>query len=184
MRILLVRHGETTYNQMGRVQGRLDTPLTPRGVEQARHRSSVLDEEFEGVYSSPLQRTHRTARIITGIRPTPLPGLTGIDMGTATGMRKEVLHTRLDQAAENGALWTPPHGEHPERFQERVAATLDAIAERHTGTVLVVTHAGVIRAYQRHLEAEKLQTAHHIPVNNGGVTVVEPGRGVLEDNVY
>lgn len=185
MRLFLVRHGETTYNRMDRVQGRLDTPLSPMGIEQAEDLSDALDETFDAVYSSTLQRTYHTARILApDHRVTPHPGLAGIDMGTATGMPKRELHARLVQAAERDVLWRPPHGEHPERFQDRVVATLDTITDRHTGNVLVVTHRGVIQAYRSQLTGEAFAEGHRWSLPNGGVTVADPVNGVAQDNVY
>lgn len=186
MRIVLVRHGETTYNRQGRVQGRLDTRLTERGIEQAEQVADALEHGFEAVYSSTLQRTYRTARVIAPhVQITALPSLTGIDMGTATGMRKGGLHDVLDEAADRGELWQPPHGEQPERFQDRVSTTMEGIADRHEGRVLVVTHGGVVRAYRRHLSRASFATAHRLPVENGDITVLDPENGVVgERNVY
>lgn len=183
MQLFLVRHGETTYNRRGRVQGQLDTPLTSHGVEQAERLAERMEERFEAVYSSTLQRTHRTARILASTPITPLPGLAGIDMGTATGMLKADLHAQLETAAERDELWHPPHGEHPERFQERVVSTMQGIANRHTGTVLVVTHGGVIRAYLHHLKGTGFVAAHRRPVPNGAVTIVDPVNGVAGETV-
>ena len=53
--ILLVRHGETLWNQQGRMQGQHDSPLTPTGLHQARRLALRLAEmEFAALYSSDL----------------------------------------------------------------------------------------------------------------------------------
>jgi probable phosphoglycerate mutase len=67
--IYLVRHGETVSNQAGRQQGRLDSPLTPKGVEQARAAGRflqrILPEELDIVLeTSPLGRARATAELI------------------------------------------------------------------------------------------------------------------------
>src|SRR5437763_3202677 len=66
--ILLVRHGETEWNLERRIQGRLDSPLTERGVAQA-HAIGRLVANFPDALSvrivaSPLGRARRTAEII------------------------------------------------------------------------------------------------------------------------
>jgi broad specificity phosphatase PhoE len=67
--IYLVRHGETVWNQAGRQQGQLDSPLTPKGVEQARAAGRflqrILPEEVDVVLeTSPLGRARTTAELI------------------------------------------------------------------------------------------------------------------------
>lgn len=83
--IYLVRHGETVWNQAGRQQGHLDSPLTPKGMEQARAvgrrlRQILADAPTIVLESSPLGRARATARLIAAelgiaagdIRPAPL----------------------------------------------------------------------------------------------------------------
>src|ERR1043166_10075988 len=63
--ILLIRHGETLWNQQGRMQGQNDSPLTTTGLEQARKLARRLKHvEFTTLYSSDLGRAHQTARCI------------------------------------------------------------------------------------------------------------------------
>ncbi|WP_142857424.1 histidine phosphatase family protein [Salinigranum halophilum] len=64
--VLLVRHGETTWNRSGRVQGWAPTPLTERGHEQAAalgaHLASTVD--VDRLVSSDLRRAQETARYV------------------------------------------------------------------------------------------------------------------------
>lgn len=67
--IYLVRHGETEWNREGRMQGQLDSRLTPKGETQAQRIGELLAElvgepERHVVAVSPLGRTRRTAAII------------------------------------------------------------------------------------------------------------------------
>src|SRR5918911_3955609 len=74
VRILLARHGETVFNVEGRWQGQSDSPLTERGLAQARELARALaDEPIAAVYSSDLGRAFTTAAQVA--RPH---GLTGI----------------------------------------------------------------------------------------------------------
>src|SRR5262249_44458874 len=89
VRILLARHGETFFNVEGRWQGQSDSPLTPRGVEQARQLAlAVADEPISAVYSSDLGRATQTAQeIATAHRLNVIADarLREIDVGTWTG---------------------------------------------------------------------------------------------------
>ncbi len=85
MHILLVRHGETTWNREGRYQGRTDIPLSLVGQSQVR----ALGKRLAGVpitiaIASPLERARATAEAIVGDRPLTLelsPGLLEISHG-------------------------------------------------------------------------------------------------------
>lgn len=66
-RLYLVRHGQTQFNLQHRVQGRCDSPLTERGLEQAHRAALWLSEHGVApgaVYSSPLGRAFRTAEVL------------------------------------------------------------------------------------------------------------------------
>ena len=67
MKIYLVRHGETDWNQAGLLQGQTDIALNAQGLEQAREAAERLKEvPFEIAFCSPLIRAKRTAETIIG----------------------------------------------------------------------------------------------------------------------
>ncbi len=73
MNIYLVRHGETDWNKTGRMQGGADIPLNARGIALAEEtREGMRGIPIEIIYSSPLQRAYKTARIIRGERKIPI----------------------------------------------------------------------------------------------------------------
>lgn len=65
-RVIIVRHGESSYNVEQRVQGHCDrSVLTEKGQAMAQQVGAALGEiAFDAIYSSPLQRAHQTAQII------------------------------------------------------------------------------------------------------------------------
>jgi probable phosphoglycerate mutase len=153
-RLLLVRHGESTWNSERRVQGQHDPPLSSRGREQARELAGRLAGlRLAAFYSSDLRRAWETAQPIAeviGREPTPLPGLREIALGEWEGKTREEL------MAEFPAEWAEwarkpswdivPGGEGAAPFEERVLATLAALqADLERGDVLCVTHGGVIQ---------------------------------------
>jgi len=69
MRVYLVRHGETEWNSIRKLQGQTDIPLNDYGMELARlTKEGLSDIKFDYVYSSPLIRAIQTAREIIGDR--------------------------------------------------------------------------------------------------------------------
>ena len=92
--IYIVRHGQTDWNTIGRIQGWQDIELNGRGIEQARIiREKLKDVEFDEVISSPLKRALRTAKEITGRKYKDIKKDKRIL--SETGM---VLHTSLSKA--------------------------------------------------------------------------------------
>ena len=79
MRLILVRHGQTEWNQLGRIQGRTDIPLNDTGIMQARAAGEWLSQRrIDAVYSSPMQRAFDTATEIA--RPHGLPVISRDDI--------------------------------------------------------------------------------------------------------
>ena len=157
--IYLVRHGETQWNVEGRVQGHLDSPLTARGVEQARQAGRTLaallvDEAPFVLRHSPLGRVRRTTALIRQTIDHRLsavqvdPGLIEISWGRWEGL------TRTEIAARDGELWAwreadrwhhpPPGGESHAMLTARARAWLDTVtgADR----LIVVAHGAFGRA--------------------------------------
>ena len=69
MNIYLLRHGETDWNHIGRLQGHTDIPLNDCGREQMRHVAQVLaglPEQVDVIVSSPLRRARESAEIVAG----------------------------------------------------------------------------------------------------------------------
>ena len=66
MKLYVVRHGETTQNQLGLVQGNTESDLSERGIREAKELNSLVkDLDIDVVVASPLRRAKDTARLIT-----------------------------------------------------------------------------------------------------------------------
>src|SRR5205823_14454985 len=89
VRILLARHGETLFNVEGRWQGQSDSPLTERGLAQARELGRALSAEpIAAVYSSDLGRAMHTAAEVAavhGLTVSPEVLLRELETGGFTG---------------------------------------------------------------------------------------------------
>jgi probable phosphoglycerate mutase len=156
--ILLVRHGETVWNQQGRMQGQNDSPLTPTGLHQARQLARRLAQvAFSALYSSDLGRAHQTARCIadeTGHEVIAEEGLRERNFGIFEGLTNAEIKTRYPDDYELFAKRDPHYvmsgGESAAAFRERVMATLERIARMHDAeTIVVVSHGLVLDALYR-----------------------------------
>ncbi|KAF9684590.1 hypothetical protein SADUNF_Sadunf04G0133900 [Salix dunnii] len=92
-RVILVRHGQSTWNEEGRIQGSSDfSVLTKKGEAQAEtSRQMLIDDSFDVCFSSPLIRSKRTAEIIWGSRKVNMitdSDLREIDLYSFQGLLK------------------------------------------------------------------------------------------------
>jgi len=152
-RILLVRHGESTWNAAARWQGRADPPLTAAGQRQAAEAAEAVGM-VDAIVASPLQRAHHTAVILgelIGIGPVLLDDrLVERDAGEWTGLTMAEIDERYP--GDRQAWRTPPGFESDESLITRVVPALQELAEAFDGgSVLAVTHGGVILGLTRHL---------------------------------
>jgi len=153
--IYLIRHGQTEMNREGRFQGRLDSPLTALGEDQARRvgaRLRALAAEVGGdwaIEASPLGRTRRTAELIAERMGLAVrrhdPRLAEVDFGPWEGLtRAEIVALRPDLASTEKFFLRCPDGETYEALSERVGAWM-AEADASGEHLIAVTHAGVGR---------------------------------------
>jgi broad specificity phosphatase PhoE len=90
--VYLARHGQTVWNLEGRQQGRLDSPLTPQGMLQARRNAELLGgEPIDAVFASPLGRARATAAVLASPLGAPvevLDELSEVDHGEFSGLTR------------------------------------------------------------------------------------------------
>jgi broad specificity phosphatase PhoE len=155
--IYLIRHGQTEFNREDRVQGRVDSPLTERGMEQARAMgarlgSIVREEGGEWVLeTSPLGRARQTAAIIAEVAGLPEPlvddRLIEVGYGVFEGFTRVELDEKWPEyAGVNGIFGRAPGGETFDALSARAGDWLAEVGQaplqRRT---VAVTHAGVVR---------------------------------------
>lgn len=178
-RLLLVRHGQSTWNADGRWQGWADPPLSELGRVQAE-RAAGGAGQVDAVVSSDLQRALETAEIMAsalGVEDVEVePDLRERDVGELTGLTRVEIDARwpdlLAPSSGVAAGRSPPGGESIGDLTSRVVRAIGRVAASHQGTVLVVTHGGVVRNLERHLGVEP----EPLP-NLGGVWVEGNGDG-------
>jgi broad specificity phosphatase PhoE len=142
-----LRHGETDWNREHRAQGHSDIPLNATGIAQARAAiAPLLGCGIATICTSPLARARMTAEIVNQQLRRPLvviEALKECGLGVQEGARRGDWF----QAWQRGQ--TPAGAEPYEGFIARALAGINqALAQ--PGPVLIVAHAGVYWAVQRH----------------------------------
>lgn len=157
-RVLLLRHGQSTWNAESRWQGQADPPLSPEGERQAGAAALLLaDLGIAAVVSSPQQRALQTAEVVAealGLGPVEIDAdLRERHVGDWSGLTRADIDARWPGALDDwraGQLHRPPGGEHHDDMAGRVLAALARLAGRPEPVVLAVTHGGVIHLVERH----------------------------------
>ncbi|NPV56099.1 MAG: histidine phosphatase family protein [Anaerolineae bacterium] len=151
MTLWLVRHGETDWNNAGRIQGHTDIPLNENGRKQARKAAQRLAEQrFDAAYASDLSRARETAEIIAAAHGLPVqtdPRLRERSHGSLEGYFYQDIrlkHPDLIEALRADPVCTSmPGGESVADTAARMAAAADDLAARHPGGVLLVATHGL-----------------------------------------
>ncbi len=149
--MLLVRHGQSEWNALGRWQGCADPALTELGRRQALHAAARVGA-VDVIVASPLVRALETARLISGqigVGPVVVDAdLAERDAGEWEGLTRAEIEQQWP-----GYLATdrrPPGYEAHSVLMVRARAALDRIHAAYEGAdVLVVTHGGLIGAVER-----------------------------------
>jgi probable phosphoglycerate mutase len=155
MKLYVVRHGETEWNALGKMQGWKDSPLSEKGVLNAQRLGQRLSQiDFDFVCCSPLGRTSETAKHILGNRETNFSynsAFQEMGFGAWEGMYHDEIKNLYPTQQHN--YWNAPHlyetngGETYEIFIDRVKNGLDGLIQSSSfNNVLLVTHAAVIKA--------------------------------------
>lgn len=183
MRLLLIRHGQTSSN----VRGALDTArpgagLTDLGGEQARAVPEALAaEEIAGLYVSPLLRTQQTAAPLASARGLTAEVTEGLEEIAAGDHEMSRDHAAVAAYQENLVRWAEgdldhaiPGGEDGHAFFGRYEAALRTIAAQHPeeATVAVVSHGAAIRIYATVAAVLDLETLDDQPLYNTGLVVL------------
>jgi broad specificity phosphatase PhoE len=178
-RLLLVRHGESEWNAIGRWQGWADPPLSEPGERQATVAARAVGA-VDAVVASDLRRAHRTAEIIAheiGVGPVVADAsLRERDAGPWTGMTRVEIEREWPGFLASGKR--PDGYEEDEALLDRVVPSLYTL-EAAGAVALVVTHGGVIGAVERWLGAEHMRT----PNLGGRVVEIDAGRARLGETL-
>ena len=191
LRLLLVRHGLSSFNRERRIQGRNDlSSLTAEGQQQASKTGEVLSNlTIDAVYSSPLKRAAATTDNILrtfnqGLKPIFDEGLLEIELGPWSGMTSDEVKERfprvyntwksqpeeLTLTREDGREFNPI-----EELTKQAADFLERLVKQHSPkkdqTILIVAHNAILRCIVLQLLGQPQQGFRRIQLDNASLTI-------------
>jgi len=190
-RFYIVRHGQTEWNVAHRIQGHADSPLTQKGINQAKARAKTLgDVKFGAVYSSDLLRTQRTADILTkehklevkthkAIREKSYGIYEGRVVEEIKDELAEIYNKRSSLKREDRLNFKVHEStESDEEMNSRFITFLKEVAVAHAGqNVLIVAHNGIMKALLIKLGHFEYEEADKYFIENLGYYILD-GDGV------
>lgn len=181
-KVILIRHGETVWNYLGKLQGHRDVPLSEVGLNQAKALAKRLEAyQIDAVYSSDLQRAYQTANAFAepkGLLVQTVKELREMDFGKWEGMSyKQIQKTtpELWNAWVNDPISTsPPQGEPVPQMAERVYEAIKKIVSESQGKqIAIVCHGGSIRAFISKILGMKLSDNWRIRQDNVSLNILD-----------
>ncbi|EKS68773.1 MULTISPECIES: histidine phosphatase family protein [Caballeronia] len=186
--VLFIRHGETDWNRIKRIQGHIDIPLSEHGFLQAEQlgRRLAHDGRIDAVYSSDLQRAQQTAR--------PFADALGLDVRLSENLRERFYGAfqghdsdeindkfpaeYIEWQTRTPGFSPPGDGESQRVFYHRIVHAMEPIVAAHAGgRIAVVAHGGVLDCVYRFAMNLPLQEPRNWPLLNCSVNVVDYADG-------
>lgn len=182
-KIYLIRHGESQWNTIKKIQGQKDIPLTKKGLNQAHLIGNrLISENIDKIYSSDLKRAYITAKIIgnkIGLEATAMKEFREMNFGVWEGMtNKEILEKSYNEME----IWR----KNPEKLNLEKAESLEMVQERamnginkiinenkEKNNILVVSHGATIKTIILGLLNIDLTHFKNLTINNVGLTIIE-----------
>lgn len=179
--LILVRHGETKWNNIGKFQGSKDIKLNNKGIKQAESLAKRLSElKLDKIYSSDLKRAYKTANTVAKkhqLAVEEIAELQEVDFGGWEGLGFDEIKEKFDFTLEDW-LRAPvdtkvPEGESLLDIKERVVPAFKEILARHEDEkILIVAHGGVNKVLLSHLLNMPLKNCWNLEQDNTAVNKV------------
>lgn len=150
--LTLVRHGRTHANAGGLLQGHIDNPLDPVGLDQASQLGPALERigTIDRIVASPLTRAQQTAGAIAshaGLEIETDGRWIELDYGDYDGRPMSSIDAATWSTWRSDPHFRPPGGETMAELENRVRAALaDLAADGEGAHVVVVSHVSPIKA--------------------------------------
>lgn len=177
MRLILVRHGETSWNDELKLQSHTDNPLNQKGIKNVEKTAEFLkDEKFDFIISSPLIRAKKTAEIINQNHNLEIEideRITERDFGKLDGMNYlEFPEKILEISKENS--WEKYEIEKMEDFINRIDSFLKFLFENYFNkSVLVTAHSSALKMLISIIINEPFGEFSKRKKKNASVTIIE-----------
>ena len=201
MLLYVLRHGVTRWNKLKKVQGTMDIPLAPEGIELAEKTGKALrDVPFDICFTSPLTRARQTAQCVLGDREIPViedKRIQEIDFGVLEGTQfkdaqGKIVSREMEIFFEDPLYFKRP--ENGENISDILKRTREFWIEKTTDpaladkTVLVSSHGCAVRALLQNIYQDPAHFWHGCVPPNCSINLVEVKDGKIrlleEDKVY
>ena len=201
MLLYVLRHGVTRWNKLKKVQGTMDIPLAPEGIELAEKTGKALrDVPFDICFTSPLTRARQTAQCVLGDREIPViedKRIQEIDFGVLEGTQfkdaqGKIVSREMEIFFEDPLNFKRP--EDGENISDILKRTREFWIEKTTDpaladkTVLVSSHGCAVRALLQNIYQDPAHFWHGCVPPNCSINLVEVKDGKIrlleEDKVY
>ena len=179
VRAVLIRHGETEHNKDDTVTGQLDVSLNKFGVEQAEKAAERLENwSFDAAYSSDLERTYETVRIIAerhDLHPEAFEEFRERAFGEFEGRPKDDWREIVRNHDGDRHNLKAEKGESLAEVGERFVGKLDELEQNHdqNSQILVGGHSVAIKASIMKVLGLKGDDYGKLDLGNTGLTVLE-----------
>ena len=187
-RVILIRHGQTVWNEGDRFRGQIDLDLDDVGLRQAEAIAShVKHWPVRRLFSSPLKRARQTAQAVAdlmSLEAQQLDGFNDINYGQWQG------HTPSEMVVEQPDLYrlwrtqpdqvTFPEGESLNQISTRSTSALEELLAKYPGeTMAIVSHKVVCKLLLLHVLG--LDNSHfwNVEQDNGAINILEMKNNVL-----
>ncbi|HSH35133.1 histidine phosphatase family protein [Schnuerera sp.] len=184
-RIYLVRHGESEWNLLKKIQGQQDISLTANGIKQANLIGNrLINEKIDKIYSSDLIRAYKTAEIIgnkLNLDVIQMVEFREIHFGIWEGISNEEIE---EKHKDNQILWR----KEPEKLEIEGAETLKELQKRalsginkiidneeneNIDNILIVSHSATLKAIILGLLGINLTNFKNLTINNVSLSIIE-----------
>lgn len=194
-KLVLMRHGESEWNLLGKWTGWTDVSLTDKGRADAKKMGELVrDIKFDGIYTSRLKRSIETMQAVTSVSLTDVPASVPVaelnerDYGDYTGLNKWEVKDKLGEekfnAIRRGYDEPIPNGETLHDVYNRVVPWYlkEVVPQLLAGkNILFVAHGNSIRALVKYIESISDNDIAHFEMKFGTVleyTVEKSGKMV------
>lgn len=183
MLLHFIRHGQTDWNVLGRIQGSHDSELNETGKKQAQELTKHVLEtgiKFSKIYSSKQKRAHKTAMILsegTCVDCITVEGLEEIRFGDWEGLTwdevRETYPKEYEQWLQDRRFTKSVNGESYQELMERVIAALHKIITQSSGDVAIVTHGAVIMCLQCYITNTPFDEMRKFQAENASIIQID-----------
>jgi uncharacterized phosphatase len=177
MNLFLIRHGESTGNLAGKIQGSSDYPLSDLGRKQAEYVADYLkDLQLDYIYSSDLSRAYHTAEVIAKKQKKSVhkwEKVREVHLGPLQGLTRAEIYEKFPQTVDYSILTSGILGtETIEALTNRCQYVIDQLQMAHKNHhIAIVSHGGFISIFLMYLIAGEQWHKLHRPFQIGNTSI-------------